>query len=137
MNSVDLINRQVTEYQQLAVLLIVVAIVFAIATVALWFVLDIYHAIRVITGVGMDKELRKIRESSKSGTGTAQVNPGTVVTWNTSGLLRRDKSKKLDHQTRVLEENEFLEEATTILEEISEDFVIEEDIKITGTDQNI
>ncbi len=136
-NSVEIINQQASEYRELGILLIVVAIVFAIAAVVLWIVLDISHSIRVITGVGMDKELRKIREKSKSGKGLKSERAGQVIAWNTSGLLKKEKSARLDESTTVIEEYEFDEEATTVLEEINEDFVIEDEIRITGTDKKI
>ena len=137
-NSVDTINKQATEYQQLGILFIVISVLFAIAAILLWIVLDVRHSIRVLTGVGMDKEIRKIRETSKSGKGLRDEKSRQVIAWNTSGLLKREKSARLDEEaTTVLDDIELMDEETTVLEEISEDFVIEEEIKITGTNRNI
>lgn len=137
-NSVDTINKQATEYQQLGILFIVISVLFAIAAILLWIVLDVRHSIRVLTGVGMDKEIRKIRETSKSGKGLRDEKSRQVIAWNTSGLLKKERSARLDEEaTTVLDDIELMDEETTVLEEISEDFVIEEEIKITGTNKNI
>lgn len=139
MISVEQINQQAAQTRQLGFVLIIIAIVFAIVAVILWKILEISHSIKVITGVGVGKELKKIKEESQSGSGLYQGNRlKSVITWNTSGLLKRDHSSQLsDEQTTVLEECNLSDEQTTVLEESQYGFVIEEEIRITGTDKQI
>lgn len=123
---------------QLGMVFIAIAVVFAIIAIILWRVLNISHSIKVVTGVGIDKELKKIKEEAKDGSRYYQ-NKGTkqIITWNTSGLLKWDKSGELEEKTTVLEEIDDSDMQTTVLDPKEYGFVIEEDIRIAGTDKSI
>ena len=138
MTSVEMINKQANEMHQLGMVFIAIAVVFAIIAIILWRVLNISHSIKVVTGVGIDKELKKIKEEAKDGSRYYQ-NKGTkpIITWNTSGLLKRDKSGELEEKTTLLEEIDDSDMQTTVLDPKEYGFVIEEDIRITGTDKSI
>ena len=138
MTSVEMINKQANEMHQLGMVFIAIAVVFAIIAIILWRVLNISHSIKVVTGVGIDKELKKIKEEAKDGSRYYQ-NKGTkqIITWNTSGLLKWDKSGELEEKTTVLEEIDDSDMQTTVLDPKEYGFVIEEDIRIAGTDKSI
>ena len=138
MTSVEMINKQANEMHQLGMVFIAIAVVFAIIAIILWRVLNISHSIKVVTGVGIDKELKKIKEEAKDGSRYYQ-NKGTkqIITWNTSGLLKWDKSGELEEKTTVLEEIDDSDMQTIVLDPKEYGFVIEEDIRIAGTDKSI
>ena len=138
MTSVEMINNQADEMHQLGIVFIVIAIIFAILAIVLWRMLNISHSFKVVTGVGIDKELKKIKEDSINVSGHYH-NSGSkqIITWNTSGLLKRDKSSELEESTTILEEVSDSNEQTTVLEPDQYGFVIEEDIRITGIDKKI
>ena len=138
-SSVNMINEQASEYQQLVIVLIVVASIFGIAAIVIWFVFDIGHSIKVVTGMGVGREIKKIKEDTKEGKGAkSNGNYKTVTNWSTSGLLKRSDSTDFGEKTAVLESLEECEE-TVVLENKnpSEAFVIEEEIKLTGTNEKL
>lgn len=97
------IAEKISFYENLALILIILAIVFTIVSVALWFVLKISHSIRVISGVGVDKEIKKISEDTQHGNVySKQSHKTAALSWNTSGLL--DKEAKSD-ETQLLEDD--------------------------------
>ena len=138
---VEEITKEAAYYRQLALIFIIVAIAFAIMSIVLWFVLDINHSIKVTTGIGMEKELKKIKKNVQNGEIEAHhINKNNaVLTWNTSGLLKKGKKETGQDETTVLDTNEkeIDVEETTLLTENSDGFVIEEEIKFTGTNEKI
>lgn len=138
---VEEITKEAAYYRQLALIFIIVAIAFAIMSIVLWFVLDINHSIKVTTGIGMEKELKKIKKNVQNGEIEPRhiSNNNAVLTWNTSGLLKKGKKDTDAEQTTVLDvdEKEIDVEETTLLTENSDGFVIEEEIKFTGTNEKI
>lgn len=130
--SVNTISEQASSYKQVSVALIIVAIIFAILTTVLWFVLNILHSLRVLTGLGVSKEMKKIKSDASYGSNQA-VRGGqrASLTWNTSGLLKKTEVIDSEMETTVLEPE------TTVLEDSIQGFVIEEDIRLTGTDRKI
>lgn len=72
--SVDKINETSQLYHTIAFILIVVAIVFFIITVFIWFKMNIRHEIIVLTGIGVQKEVARIEKRSKRETEGASSN---------------------------------------------------------------
>ncbi len=130
--SVNTISEQAQSYKQISLTLIIVAIIFAILTTVLWFVLNILHSLRVLIGFGVSKEVKRIKSDSSYGS-KQQLSAGqhASITWNTSGLLKKTEVIDSNMETTVLEPE------TTVLDESIQGFVIEEDIRLTGTDQKI
>ena len=105
------ITENITHYENMSKLLMVLAIVFAVLTIVLGFVFKIARSIRVLSGVGIGKEIRKISEDTESGKGYAKKNTKATITWNTSDMV----SNKSESQETVLLENE--DEGTSVLED--------------------
>lgn len=161
------INEQMSFYSTLSMVLLVVAIIFFITAIVLWFVFKIPHSFRVLTGVGVDKEIREISSATKTGNEYAhQSHNKAVITWNTSGMLNRVPASEEEtallledsDSTTVLESeetqllgvqptpNQMWADETIVLNQSedaggnmpsSSDFEIEEEIIITGTDKKL
>ena len=106
----------------------------------MWFVLDIPHSIRVLTGLGAAKSIDELTEGAKHGLmRNSSSKLQASLNWNTSAKLDRTVPKV---QQEALE-TELLSPETELLfpetpeTEILEGFKIEEDIIITGTDKKL
>ncbi len=109
------VTEQMQLYQTLGLTLLIVAVVFTIMAIVFWFVLKIPHSIKVLTGMGVEKEIKKISSTTKSGMGYSGKNQQkAVLSWNTSGLLNNDA---VDDETVLLSEVE----ETTVLNTNDED----------------
>ena len=109
------VTEQMQLYQTLGLTLLIVAVVFTIMAIVFWFVLKIPHSIKVLTGMGVEKEIKKISSTTKSGMGYAGKNQQkAVLSWNTSGLL---DNNAVDDETVLLSEVE----ETTVLNTNDED----------------
>ena len=155
--NVETITEQTQLFQGVAIILLVTAIALLIASVVLFIVFNIPHSFRVLTGMGMNKEISRASADNR----TRQK---ATLNWNTSGSL----NKKVENETTILVSEETVilcdEDATTVLdseettvlgteettllgtEETTllsdyEDgeslFEMEDDIKITGSDKHI
>lgn len=127
------VTDEIQLYQTLGLTLLIVAMVFAIMAIVIWFVLKIPHSIKVLTGMGVEKEIKKISSTTKSGLGYAgQNHQKAVLSWNTSGLLKNNAVD--DNETVLLSEVE----ETTVLNADAEDTVLITDLnnpipeKVTG-----
>ena len=125
------ISEKITYYRTISIILGVTTIVFTIAAIIIWFRLGVFHSIKVLLGMGIDKEIQKISEDTKLGnTYSKQSHSKATLSWNTSGLLRHDEEETCLLDT---DETQLLDEGTTLLEPInSDDFEIEEEIIMTG-----
>ena len=98
------INEQMSFYSTLSIILLIIAVVFFVTAVVLWFVFKIPHSFRVLTGAGVDKEIRQISSATKSGVGYVDNSKNkAVISWNTSGMLNRTQQ---DEETALLIEDE-------------------------------
>ncbi|MBQ3773018.1 MAG: hypothetical protein II833_01375 [Pseudobutyrivibrio sp.] len=117
------VTEQMKFYQTLGLSLLVIAIVFALIAIVFWFVLKIPHSIKVLTGMGVEKEIRKISSTTKTGMEYIGKNrQKAALSWNTSGLL--NKSSVDSDETVLLSEVE----ATTVLDSDDEGTVLLSDI---------
>lgn len=166
-SNVETITEQTQLFQSLAIILMVVAIALFIAAIIIFIVFKIPHSFRVLTGVGLNKEINKAASGERN-------RQKAALTWGTSGALTKrvdDDATSLlvedetiilcnDDATTVLESN-FDSEATTVLDapagseettvlgnfsdseettvlsEAPIGFEIEDDIRITGSNQQI
>ena len=146
--NVNGITERISFYENLSRVLIILAIVFAILSIVLWFVLKIGRSIRVLSGMGVDKEIRKISKDTQLGKSySKQSHSKAALSWTTSDISKNNSSFE---DTQILDENETvlltLDEAQSLDEEatvlLSEDetqllaqnalFEIEEEIVITS-----
>jgi hypothetical protein len=146
--NVETITEQTQLFQSIAIILLGVAIMLFIVSVVFFIVFKIPHSFRVLTGIGISKEIKKAAVDNSA-------RKRATLSWNTSGSLNQAAD---DKETTVLEEMETTvlgEEETTVLteEEINaglaettllsdyEDenslFEMEDDIKITGSNKQI
>ncbi|SDB40034.1 hypothetical protein SAMN02910298_01953 [Pseudobutyrivibrio sp. YE44] len=118
------INEQMSFYSTLAIILMVIAIVLFVAAIVMWFVFKIPHSFRVLTGAGVDKEIRQLSSATKTGTGYVDSSKKkAVISWNTSTNLnvnmQEDETELLmDDSTLVLGAaggSQFDPEATMVL----------------------
>ncbi|WP_458459537.1 hypothetical protein [Pseudobutyrivibrio sp.] len=117
------VTEQMKFYQTLGLSLLVIAIVFALIAIVFWFVLKIPHSIKVLTGMGVEKEIRKISSTTKTGMEyIGQNRQKAALSWNTSGLL--NKNSVDSDETVLLSEVE----ATTVLDSGDEGTVLLSDI---------
>ncbi|SDB51892.1 hypothetical protein SAMN02910298_02653 [Pseudobutyrivibrio sp. YE44] len=167
MNGLDEILSHTSRLENLSVVLLVISISCFIGGVVLWFVLDIAHSIRVLTGLGAAKSIDKLSEGAKQGRmRNTSTKLQASLNWNTSTKLDRSISSPLSQvfdtellggetellspETELLSpETELLSLETEVLNQplINADqnskqvenpgFNIEEDIIITGTDKKL
>ena len=158
--NVETITEQTQLFQSIAVILFALAIVFLIASIVIFIVFKIPHSFRVLTGMGMNKEI------SKAAAGDRKRQKATL-NWGTSGPLNSDEETMLladsdattvlgcdettvlgcdettvlgCDETTVLgcDETTVLDsDETTVLTGINDIFQMEDDIKITGSNMNI
>ena len=166
-SNVETITEQTQLFQSLAMILLIVAIALLIASVVIFIVFKIPHSFRVITGMGLNKEMKKATSAERN-------RQKATLTWNTSEiltnqvdneatmvlaeeetiLLRDDNATTLLNEMRGSEETTVLSEAsgseeTTVLNEKNDSdettvlsnndsfFAMEDDIKITGSNKSI
>lgn len=175
LQNVEIITEQTQLYQNIAIVLLVVAILLFITSVVLFIVLKIPHSFRVLTGMGINKELSK--ESA------GRDKKKAILTWGASGTLTKkienDATTLLDDDATTLlgdtdattvlgggdettllsgsdettlllgnDETTLLSpsdettlltpsDETTLLSDVSDIFQMEDDIKITGSNQQI
>ena len=97
------IAEQTSFYETLALVLLILAIFFAVTAIVLCIVLKVPHAIRVLTGMGVDKEIRQISQETQMGNSySKQSHNKATLTWNTAGRLDR---KPEDDETQRLEDD--------------------------------
>lgn len=110
------VTEQMKFYQTLGLSLLIIAIVFTIMAIVFFFLLKIPHSIKVLTGMGVEKEIRKISSTTKTGMEyVGQKHQKAALSWNTSGLLKNSTSES--EETVLLSEVE----ATTVLDSGNED----------------
>ncbi len=118
--NVETITEQTQLFQSIAVILLALAIVFLIASIVIFIVFKIPHSFRVLTGMGMNKEM------SRAAAGDRKREKATL-NWNTSGSL----NKKVEFETTILTEEE-----TMILAEGDATAVLgSEETTVLGTDE--
>ena len=101
---------------------LIIAIVFAMATLVFFFVFKIPNAYRVVRG-------GKISNKAKYNGRAEVMNNKAILKWNTSGLLTNNIYNE--------EDTILLSEDTIVLDQQIEGFEIEDDIMIVGTNQTI
>ena len=136
------ISEHVNMYNTLSKVFIVISVLFAVIAIVLWIKLRIMHSIKVLLGMGVDKEIRQISEDTRLGnTYSKQSHSKAVLSWNTSGLLAKQEVEETtlledvqDEETQLLSEMEttVLDTNNTVTSVSSDDFEIEEEIIITG-----
>jgi len=109
-------------YSSLAVALLVMGIVLVITAIVLLIVLRIPNSIRVLTG---GKGMKNIEYKKRP----EDIEGKAVLSWNTSEILSRKES---DSEATTL-----LTEETIVLDEASQNFKVEDDIMIVGTDKSV
>ncbi len=166
-SNVETITEQTQLFQSLAMILLIVAIALLIASVVIFIVFKIPHSFRVITGMGLNKEMKKATSAERN-------RQKATLTWNTSEILANqadneatmvlaeeetillcdDNATTLLNEMRGSEETTVLSEAsgseeTTVLNEKNDSdettvlsnndsfFAMEDDIKITGSNKSI
>jgi len=103
-------------YENLALTFLILAIIFAIVAIVLCIVLKVPHSIRVLTGMGVGKEIRQISADTQQGNSySKQSHNKAALTWNTSGLLKKkddsddtvllDTGEENSDETQLLSEN--------------------------------
>ena len=155
--NVETITEQTQLFQGVAIILLAAAILMLIATIVIFIVFNIPHSFRVLTGMGMNKEM------SRAAAGDRKRQKATL-NWNTSGSL----NKNVENETTILEDEETVilssvdatavleteettvlgceettllgTEETTLLSDYEANnslFEMEDDIKITGSNKHI
>ena len=89
--SVDKINETSMLYQKIAYALLILAAIFLIISIFVWFKLNIRHEIIVLTGFGVKKEVARIekkarRETEEAAAGAGYYRPGARMLSN-AGLM--------------------------------------------------
>lgn len=112
-SNVETITEQTQLFQSLAIILMVVAIAFFIAAIIIFIVFKIPHSFRVLTGVGLNKEINKAASGERN-------RQKAALTWGTSGAL----TKRVDDDaTSLLVEDETIilcnDDATTVLDSVA------------------
>ena len=127
-SSVETITEQTQLFQSIAVILLVVAITLFIASIVIFIVFKIPHSFRVITGMGMDREISKASAVSRD-------RKKATLNWNTSG----DLNKKVENETTILEDEETTilcdGDATTILESQETTLLGTDETTVLGSDE--
>lgn len=155
--NVETITEQTQLFQGIAIILLAAAILMLIATIVIFIVFNIPHSFRVLTGMGMNKEM------SRAAAGDRKRQKATL-NWNTSSSL----NKNVENETTILEDEETVilssvdatavleteettvlgceettllgTEETTLLSDYEANnslFEMEDDIKITGSNKHI
>ncbi len=97
------INEQMSFYSTLSIVLMAIAIVLLVAAIVMWFIFKIPHSFRVLTGAGVEKEIRQLSSATKSGAGYIDNGKNkAVISWNTSTNLN---TKTQDDETELLINN--------------------------------
>ena len=142
MNTLYEITSKTTMLGSISLILLVTGIAFLIASIVIFILLDIPHSIKVLTGIGANKDIAKINKDNKNGSGLSVTDKSikAALSWNISGRL--DRVPNLDYgkeETQLLVEETTLldEEETQLLSDVEKDFEMEEDIIITGTEEKI
>ncbi len=164
-SNVSKISEQMTFYQTLSVVLLALAVIFTIAAIVVWFVLKIPHSFKVLTGIGAGRELQKIKSDTKAGLANKSVTDNkAVLNWTTSSFSNPASAEVVPpkgfEETQLLtdvydgsEETQLLSEVISDTEEtqllsdiedrasespaINIDFEVEEEIKITGSNESL
>lgn len=106
--NVETITEQTQLFQSIAVILLALAIVFLIASIVIFIVFKIPHSFRVLTGMGMNKEM------SRAAAGDRKRQKATL-NWGASDSL----NKRIENETTILEDEETMiltgADATTLL----------------------
>lgn len=119
--SVETITQQINHYNNLALVLLVASIAMLVSAVVLFIALNIPHSIRVLTGMGMSKEINRISKDAKDGKSRAASSRKATVSWNSeklsiSGMLGNEEklsiTDKFEHAVYSTDS-----EATTVLGE--------------------
>lgn len=117
--SVETITQQINHYNNLALVLLVASIAMLVSAVVLFIALNIPHSIRVLTGMGMSKEINKISKDAKNGKSRASSSHKATVSWNSEKL---SSSGKLSNSGKLSISDKFDQaissidtEATTVL----------------------
>ena len=162
-SNVSKISEQMALYQSISVVLLVLAVIFTIAAVVVWFVFKIPHSFKVLTGIGAGRELEKIKSDTRAGIANISVNDNrAVLNWNTTGYTKpaatvagnmsgSEETELLQdvydgsEETQLLTDLDLSSEETVLLSDLIGDdekttvlnsgFEIEEEIKFTGADQ--
>lgn len=95
--TVETITEKINQYNNIAFVLLVASIAMLVSAIVLFITLNIPHSIRVLTGMGMSKEINKISSDAKNGKVRASAsNHKAVVSWNNSGNLSGNNAKLPD-----------------------------------------
>ena len=117
--SVETITQQINHYNNLALVLLVASISMLVSAVVLFIALNIPHSIRVLTGMGMSKEINRISKDAKDGKSRAASSRKATVSWNSEKLSNSGKlgneeklsiTDKFEHAVYSIDS-----EATTVL----------------------
>ena len=134
LNGTDITN-QVSLYQNISIILIIISITLLIAAGVLWFVFDIPHSIKVVARLGYRKKIKRV--PNVDGDKSNKV----IISWNTSGLLKarddeEDATVVLEDTTNLLDDETVVLDVNQNFDKI-EGFEIEENIKMLGTDKSL
>ena len=157
--NVETITEQTQLYQNLAIILMVGAVLMLVLSIVLIIVFRIPHSFRVLTGMGIDKEISKAA--------TNRNKQKATLTWGNSGALNKNNDDAttlldadndattllgedndattvlgMDEGTTVLQSDETTllaesDETTLLSESTNGFFQMEDDIKITGSNTQI
>jgi hypothetical protein len=103
------VTENIAHYEKMSRMLLILAIVFAVITVILGVVFKISKTIRVLSGMGSGKEIKKISQDTQAGMGYAKKNTKAIISWGGSNIL---SVKSGNEETTVLQD-----ENTSLLEE--------------------
>ncbi len=107
-SNVKTITEQTQLFQNIALVLLIVCIAFVIASVVFFIVFKIPHSFRVLTGMGMNKEMSKSAKASSD-------RKRATLSWGASDSLSK-MHKDSFNVSEAFKQNEAFEE-TTILED--------------------
>ena len=120
--NVETITEQTQLFQSIAIILLVITIALFIASVVIFIVFKIPHSFRVLTGIGMNKEISKTSADNR----TRQK---ATLSWNTSGAL--NKKVEVANETTILEP----EETTILSDPDATTILVSEETTILGSDE--
>ena len=128
--NVETITEQTQLFQSIAIILLVITIALFIASIVIFIVFKIPHSFRVLTGIGMNKEISKTNSDNR----TRQK---ATLSWNTSGAL--NKKAPVENETTILESNETTilsdMDATTVLAGEETTVLVSDETTVLGSDE--
>lgn len=114
--TVETITEQINKYNNIAFVLLVASIAMLITAIVLFIALNIPHSIRVLTGMGMSKEINKKSKDAKSGKSSYAANHKATVSWSNSGNLNNSGKVTISGKlNKTVASMDMGDEATTVL----------------------